>query len=219
MKEVRKMSSECIGETFGKLTILEASTTATKRKCKCRCECGSVCMIHWGNITLGKTTHCGCVELGRARDRHRKSRNPEFKKPYRAWVDMKERCRNPKNRNFKNYGGRGISVNQEWLLSFETFIRDMGMPPEGYSLERRDTNKNYCRENCLWVPLNMQRENMRRSVQVTWNGEKRAAKVACRQAQVSYASFRWKTKNQGRKAQEVFDELLNQKFLEEMEHF
>ena len=69
---------------------------------------------------------------------------------YHRWSLMNDRCFNERNTMYPNYGGRGITVCQDWL-SFESFYRDMGDPPKGYSLGRIDENKAYCRENCEWV--------------------------------------------------------------------
>ena len=90
---------------------------------------------------------------------------------YSIWRNMKNRCRYPSNKSYPNYGGRGISYDPKWE-SFEGFYEDMG---EGYgddlSLERRDVDKNYCKENCEWIPASRQNDNKRKSVMVTYKGE------------------------------------------------
>lgn len=71
---------------------------------------------------------------------------------YNAWMNMKRRCTDPTHYQFKNYGERGIIICSNWLHSFETFLTDMGnRPSANYSLERRNNNKNYNKENCYWA--------------------------------------------------------------------
>lgn len=80
---------------------------------------------------------------------------------YRCWRAMKDRCKNKSHRFFKNYGGRGISVDKEWM-QFENFYRDMGECPEGYSLDRIDVNGGYCKSNCRWANASTQGFNTRK---------------------------------------------------------
>lgn len=80
---------------------------------------------------------------------------------YRAWKNMKNRCSNPNVRAYQYYGGRGISVCQEWINSFSTFLAHMGLCPVGFSLERLDVNGNYSPWNCIWIPMAQQARNKR----------------------------------------------------------
>lgn len=81
---------------------------------------------------------------------------------YRVWSDIKQRCMNPNNKNFHNYGGRGISICDRWLYSFETFLQDMGERPAGMSIDRfPNNNGNYEPGNCRWATQQQQAENTR----------------------------------------------------------
>lgn len=83
---------------------------------------------------------------------------------YSSWESMKQRCNNPKNKHFKNYGGRGIKVCEDWN-SFDKFLLDIGNKPgKQYSLDRLDVNGNYCKENCQWSNRYTQDRNRRISV-------------------------------------------------------
>jgi hypothetical protein len=93
------------------------------------------------------------------------------KATYQSWQDMKQRCLNPRSRQYPNYGGRGITICSSWLASFEHFIADMGPKPEGLSLDRIDNDRGYEPENCRWASRWEQNANQRRTLLLTLNGE------------------------------------------------
>lgn len=90
---------------------------------------------------------------------------------HNTWLQMKQRCNNPKSHAYKYYGGRGIRVSDAWRNSFKTFITDMGRRPDGYSLDRIDPNGDYCKENCRWATRLQQANNTRDNRKVEWNGK------------------------------------------------
>lgn len=81
---------------------------------------------------------------------------------YPIWNAMLARCYLPSNPWYKDYGGRGITVCQEWKESFKRFVVDMEPRPEGYTLERKDNELGYCKNNCEWVTQSEQNRNQRR---------------------------------------------------------
>ncbi len=100
---------------------------------------------------------------------------PEFM----CWLDMKRRCFNPKIKNYHRYGGRGITVCDEWKNSFQVFMRDMGPRPQSdgarsaYSIDRKDNDGNYEPGNCRWATKKEQVNNTGRNHKVTFDGETR----------------------------------------------
>lgn len=101
------------------------------------------------------------------RDKHGKYKSPE----YQAWGNMVSRCTNPNMPNYKFYGGRGIAVSKEWKR-FIHFYRDMGdRPSSKHTLERRDNNKGYSKENCYWATTKQQSLNRRSNKVVSYNGQ------------------------------------------------
>jgi hypothetical protein len=133
------------------------------------CSCGAEFRALVAYINSGHTTSCGCAS-NRKRIR-RKEIIHEFKSEYRSWCSMRDRCRNPNSQDYKNYGGRGISVCDRWNL-FENFIEDMGSKPTpGHTLERNCVNKGYSPDNCSWIPNEDQPHNRTITVRLTYNGE------------------------------------------------
>lgn len=88
---------------------------------------------------------------------------------YLTWTSMKQRCLNPNYDSYNRYGGRGITIQDDWLM-FTNFIEDMGERPEGMSLDRIDVNGNYTKDNCRWATRKEQCNNTRRNVTYTIDG-------------------------------------------------
>jgi hypothetical protein len=93
-----------------------------------------------------------------------------MKRTKQTWSDMKFRCFNPRSQQYKNYGARRISVCERWALSFQAFLDDMGLKPEGLTLERMDNEGNYEPGNCRWASRAEQRVNQRTVRLLTFNG-------------------------------------------------
>lgn len=128
------------------------------------CKCGTEFESFVDNVARRHTTSCGC-ELDKARrmsfPTHGHSKNRDRSLTYKSWQAMIARCTNPKHPAFHYYGGRGITICDEWLADFKTFLRDVGERPEGLTLDRINTNGNYEPNNCRWVDFFTQNRNRR----------------------------------------------------------
>lgn len=138
---------------------------------RCRCECGTErekVSVH--DLRKGKSLSCGCLRRERtseATKKHGLVNTPA----YRTWSAMRQRCTNPNFKFYSYYGGRGISVCERWQNSFESFLADMGQPPEGCSLDRIDSNGNYEPGNCRWATRTEQMRNTRACRILTFAGQ------------------------------------------------
>ncbi len=149
-----------IGDVFGELTVIDGPFSRSKKRWGhvwyCRCSCGKHRIALQNNLLKKSTVSCGHYLVSKVT-----SHGLRFSPEYSIWITAKQRCFNPKVKNYCNYGGRGIAVEEPWKSSFETFYRDMGPKPYGYTLERINNDGNYAPGNCKWATRKEQRANQR----------------------------------------------------------
>ena len=113
-----------------------------------------------------------------------------YSSEYNTWKSMKQRCENPKNTHYKNYGARGIGVCKEWSDSFENFYKDMGnKPTKKHTLERVDNSSGYSPKNCRWATSSEQNRNKRGNVFYTYKGETMCLIDWCKKLDVDYVAI------------------------------
>lgn len=156
------------GQRFGRLTVVAEAEKSKggKRRWLCRCDCGGETITDTNKLTSGGTRSCGCLTRESARDRHLEH-GGKGTRLYNIWKNARQRCRNPKNPDFKDYGARGVQFAREWD-DFGRF-REWALA-NGYdnalTLDRKDPDGNYCPDNCRWATWKEQRHNQRRCREV-----------------------------------------------------
>jgi hypothetical protein len=141
------------GHMFGKIMFIRDLEGGVNRRAAFLCPCGKEFENYIGSVKQGLTKSCGCQYF-----RKRIWQTVE----YHCWRSIQARCFNEKNASYENYGRRGITVSEEWLSSFDVFLKDMGKRPgKGYSIERIDNDKGYSKDNCKWATWSEQAKNKR----------------------------------------------------------
>jgi hypothetical protein len=181
------------GSRFGRLVTLEdvPGGNGKRRTWLCRCDCGTTCLLEAKGIAYGRTLSCGCLKRERASNlkrRHSLANSPE----YRSWAGMKSRCLNPNAKRYSDYGGRGITLWEEWL-DFSAFYRDMGpRPTKNHTIERLDNDGPYAPDNCRWATKLEQAANKRNNHLIEHDGNKLSISEWVRRTGLSFSTIKYR---------------------------
>lgn len=189
------------GQRFARWTALKlvGKNSSGTALWLCRCVCGTERVIRGTELRYGGSQSCGCLMKEISRDiciRRNTTHGMAETDEYHVWLKMISRCHKQTDPSYHRYGGRGIYVCQEWRDSFETFYRDMGKRPKGLTIDRRNNNGPYCKENCRWASAVEQCNNTRRNRLLTYAGKTQTMAQWARDLGITNMTL-WKRLNRG----------------------
>ncbi len=201
MEVDEKMKSIKIGDVFGYRTVVCLVSGPSKRRgdgdrrALCRCKCGSLNQVLVSSLLAGQSRSCGCLCVELASERAKKHGHSRVRDPfyylYKIWAGIIQRCENPNDLAFKNYGARGIFIYPEWRNDFRLFCDHVGhRPTKNHTLDRVDNDRGYIPGNVRWATRSEQMRNARSTNLVMFSGEMVSVSTAAEQLEVDYGWLR-----------------------------
>lgn len=172
-KQPKRMLRNLSGEKFGRLTVSEYYGVSDKNQIfwKCICECGNEVIVKTADLTSGVRKSCGCLQVESGKSNYKYGCRTN--RLYRIWRGMKARCLNKKTPQYCFYGGKGISICEEWIhdfSKFQTWALSNGYSDE-LTIDRINVNGNYEPANCRWATIKEQANNKTNNLYITENGK------------------------------------------------
>lgn len=172
----------------------------------CKCDCGKIRVVFTSSLKNGRSTSCGCLAKSKAAEIAKinfKTHGDTKTRLYQIWSGIKKRCNNENAYNYKNYGGRGIKICNEWneYLGFRTWALDNGYN-DSLSIDRIDVDGDYTPDNCRWVDIVTQNNNRRSNIYYTLCGEKLTLADISRKYNYPYKQLHKKIKS-GKKIEDI----------------
>ena len=198
-----KVREDLTGKRFERLVVLKQANDYIKPNGRhesnwlCQCDCGNIVEVLGYSLKSGHTKSCGCLHeetLKTIAITHGDS----YSKLYGVYISIIDRCYNPNNKRFKDYGGRGIIVCDEWkdsYLNFKKWAVFSGYK-EGLSIDRKNNDLGYSPSNCRWVTRIVQQNNMRKNHIVEYNGQSKTIAEWSRELNIKYDKL-WKSITKG----------------------
>lgn len=165
--------NDLTGQRFGRWTVIQRAENKGKHTMwKCRCDCGTERDVSSYCLTHGVSRSCGCYKKDNPNRLTHGMSNTQI---HKEWRGIKTRCYNQNDKNYNNYGGRGITMCENWKDNFLSFYEYVSKLPHcgdvGYSIDRIDYNGNYEPNNVRWADRITQNRNKRNNVNITFNGK------------------------------------------------
>lgn len=180
---------DMVGFRAGKLTVIERAGSAKGQSVwLCKCDCGKMVRKYGAQLRKMQGLSCGCDTKQKLRNNAYRTiaktkHGDSFARLYFVWCDMRNRCNNPKDISYHNYGAIGVTVCDEWQTDYSAFKKwaiengyDSTAPRGKCTLDRIDTSKGYSPDNCRWADMRTQSNNRRNSYTITYNGATHTAK-------------------------------------------
>lgn len=182
------------GMKFGKLKVLKYLGKVIKNNkqrymYECKCDCGAIVLRESSTLVEKRICSCGCYKGGKQNKKH--GLWSYHNKLYGVWQTMKARCLRPTNERYKNYGGRGIKICDEWKNDFKAF-NDWAIGngyKEGLTIDRIDVNGNYEPSNCRWISAAEQASNKTTNFYVEYKGETHCLKQWAKKLNINYKAL------------------------------
>lgn len=196
------------GQKIGECIFVSDAETSknTDRRAIFECKCGKEFTTTIVMVKKLVTRSCGCLHREQLIKRNSKH-GLRYLKEYSLWLNMKQRCTNPNFTNFKNWGGRGITMCDRWLNSFEAFYEDMGnQPAKRMAIDRIDNEKGYSKENCRWATQKQNNNNTRKNRMIEFNGKIQSLTDWCDELKLRYAATAYHCRRGIKTIEEIFDQ-------------
>lgn len=184
------------GLIFGRLRVVRRATNGARGRSRweCVCKCGNIAVVSADHLQQ-QTRSCGCLAIERI-TRLNRTHGASGSNEHHIWNSMLARCRNTRNRAYKDYGGRGITVCEQWVVSFECFLRDMGSrPTPAHSLDRKNNDEGYNPTNCRWATRVEQNNNARRNHVIEFRGRRQTLAQWARELGIKQTTLRMRLTN------------------------
>lgn len=179
-----KKAIDLTGQKFGRLTVVKRAENTKDNKAQwlCECECGNTKIVRSVSLKSGDTKSCGCI-----RENQNKTHGKSKTRLHTIWANMIQRCLNVHNERYKDYGGRGITVCEEWR-KFESFYlwANANGYKNGLTIDRINNDKGYSPDNCRWATVKEQNNNTRKCRYITYKGKAQTIKQWAEELNINY---------------------------------
>lgn len=190
MKNIKASDLKWIGYKNNKLTVIKPVYSQNRWLWLCKCECGNETIVYPYLMRTGKQKSCHCGKSVTFREMNT-THGESSTRLYEIWCGIKKRCNNKNNKNYHQYGGKGISVCEKWnndYISFKDWALSHGYS-DGLTIDRIDNNGNYEPDNCRWITIQEQSLNRSSNLLIEIDGETKPLSEWCKQYNLNYSTI------------------------------